>query len=272
MGSAPACAGASTPDKARAGPTRRVLRPPPRTPRALATGLLRGPTSAYIRSSLPACEGDAPMTRVPPLGPREDGRVIPESGDLARRAAGDLSALDRRTFLRLLGAVAGAGLLPAACTREPAGVRAPSGLRHLSRRGWAVLNAAAARIAGPEGAKLVAAGVVDPALGADRFLDGAPALVDPLGQALLVVEYAVWPLSPKLRPFTSLAPEAQDAVLADLAGSRLETKRRIFGGVRAMALLGFYAAPEARALTGYPIGASHPDATIADAMTYPLDE
>src|SRR5262245_33676399 len=212
------------------------------------------------------------MTRVPLLVPREDGRVIPESGDLARRAAGDLSALDRRTFLRLLGAAAGAGLLPAACTREPAGVRAPSGLRHLSRRGWAVLNAAATRIAGPEGAKLVAAGVVDPALGADRFLDGAPALVEPLGQALLVVEYAVWPLSPKLRPFTSLAPEAQDAVLSDLAGSRLETKRRIFGGVRAMALLGFYAAPEARALTGYPIGASHPDATIADAMTYPLDE
>jgi len=198
--------------------------------------------------------------------------VSRDVNDLARRAAGDLSALDRRGFLRLLGAAAGAGLLPAACAREPAGPSAPSALRYLSPRGWAVLNAAAARIVGPQGAQLVSAGVVDPALGADRFLAGAPSLVEPLGQALLVVEFAVWPLAPKLRPFTALAPEAQDAVLAELAASRFATKRRIFGGIRAMALLGFYAAPEARALTGYPVGSPHPGASVADAMTYPPDD
>jgi len=195
-----------------------------------------------------------------------------EGNDLARLAAGDLSALDRRGFLRLLGAAAAAGLLPAACAREPAGPRAPAELRFLSPRAWAVLNAAAARIVGPQGAQLVTTGAVDPALGADRFLSGAPSLAEPLGQALLVVEFAVWPLAPKLRPFTALTPDAQDAVLAELAASRLATKRRIFGGVRAMALLGFYGAPEARALTGYPVGSPHPTATIADAMTYSLDE
>ncbi len=188
--------------------------------------------------------------------------------ELARRAADDLSALDRRAFLRLLGAAAATGLVPAACAREPAGPGAPSVLRFLSPRSWAVLNAAAARIVGPRGAQLQSAGVVDPALGADRFLSGAPSLAEPLGQALLVVEFAVWPLVGKLRPFTALAPEAQDAVLAELAASRLATKRRIFGGVRAMALLGFYAAPEARALTGYPVGVSNPAFSIADAMSY----
>jgi hypothetical protein len=129
-----------------------------------------------------------------------------------------------------------------------------------------VLNAAAARIVGPAGAALVAAGSIDPGLRADAFLAGAPALVAPLEQALLALEFAVWPLVGKLRAFTALAPEAQDAVLAELAGSRFATKRRIFGGVRAVALLGFYAAPEARALTGYPVGAARPAATIADAM------
>jgi hypothetical protein len=34
-----------------------------------------------------------------------------------------------------------------------------------------------------------------------------------------------------------------------------------------MALLGFYAAPEARALTGYPVGSARPAASIADAMS-----
>jgi hypothetical protein len=180
--------------------------------------------------------------------------------------ASELAALDRRAFLQLLGAAAAVGLLPAACARAPQGVRAPAELRFLSARGWAVLNAAAARIVGPAGAALVAAGSVDPALRADAFLAGAPALVAPLEQALLALEFAVWPLVGKLRAFTALGPEAQDAVLAELAGSRFALKRRIFGGVRAIALLGFYAAPEARALTGYPVGAAEPAAAIADAM------
>jgi len=188
---------------------------------------------------------------------------------LARAAARELAALDRRAFLRLLGAAAAAGWLPAGCSRAPVGARAPAELRFLSPRGWAVLNAAAARIAGPTGAPLVTDGTVDPALRADAFLAGAPSLAAPLGQALLFVEFAVWPLVPKLRPFTALEPDAQDAVLAGLASSRIALERRIFGGVRAMALLGFYAAPEARALTGYPVGAASSTVGIADAMSEP---
>jgi hypothetical protein len=191
---------------------------------------------------------------------------------LVERAARELASLDRRAFLRCLAAAATAGLLPAACTRAPAGVRAPAGLRFLSPRAWAVLNAAAARIVGPPGAELVARGSVDPALRADAFLGAAPGLAEPLGRALLVLELGVWPLVAKLRPFTALAPEEQDAVLAGLAASRLALKRRIYGGIRGVALLGFYAAPEARALTGYPMGSPDPAAGIADAMAWADDE
>jgi hypothetical protein len=185
---------------------------------------------------------------------------------LGARSMRDLAGLDRRGFLRLLALASAAGALPPGCSRAPEGLAAPAGLRFLSARGWAVLNAAAARIVGAPGAALVAAGRVDPALRADAFLAGAPSLAAPLEQALLALEFAVWPLLGKLRPFTRLGPEAQDAVLSELAASRAETKRRIFGGIRSLALMGFYASPEARALVHYPMGAADPLATISDAM------
>jgi hypothetical protein len=94
----------------------------------------------------------------------------------------------------------------------------------------------------------------------------------PLEQALLFLEFAVWPLLGKLRPFTRLDPVAQDAVLFELADSRVATKRRIFAGIRSLALMGFYASPEARALVRYPMGAALPPATIADAMVSAHDE
>jgi len=196
------------------------------------------------------------------------------AGDAALRARAtrDLAGLDRRAFLRLLAVASAAGVLPVACSRAPEGVAAPAGLRFLSARGWAVLNAAAARIVGPPGTELVLAGTVDPALRADAFLAGAPSLAAPLEQALLALELAVWPLVGKLRPFTHLPPEAQDAVLAELAESRVATKRRIFAGIRSIALMGFYASAEARALVRYPMGAADPLATIADAMSYSVDD
>jgi len=187
---------------------------------------------------------------------------------LAAVAARELGALDRRGFLRGLAVAAAAGLLPAACSRAPAGAGAAPPLRFLTARGHAVLNAAAARIAGPPAQQLLAAGAVDPALAADRFLAGAPGLAAPLGQALLVLELGIWPLVAKLRPFTALAPVEQDAVLEELEGSRLALKRRIYAGVRSIALLGFYAEPAARATTGVASDAAASGAGIADAMAW----
>jgi hypothetical protein len=187
----------------------------------------------------------------------------------AEHAARDaLEALDRRGFLRLVALAAAAGALPAGCSHDPAGLTVPGDLKALSARGWAVLHAAAARVVGPPGAALVANGAVDPARRADAFLAGAPSLAPAASAALLVLEFGVHPLLPKWRAFTALDGPAQDRVLADLAGSRIAAKRRIFAGVKTLSLLGFYAAPEARAQLRYPLGAASPQATIADAMAW----
>jgi len=184
--------------------------------------------------------------------------------DVARAAA----ALDRRGFLRLAGAATAAGLLPAGC----GGVPPPFSpgpdvtLGALSPRAYATLTAAATRMVGPAGAAMIARREVDVGRLADDLLARNPALAAPIGQALAVLEFGVWPLLPKLRPFTALDAVGQDAVLRDLARSDLSLKRALYGGVRALALTTFYGAPAARPLSGYPgpFGAS--GIGVADAM------
>lgn len=193
-------------------------------------------------------------------------------GALREAAAG----LDRRSFLRLAGAAAALGLLPAGCGGGRATLAPPPGvtLAALTPRSYAVLNAAAMRLLGPPAAALVAERRVDPARTTDAWLARLPELRAPVQQALLVLELAPWPIVAKLRPFTALDPAAQDAVLDDLMRSRLELKRALFKGVKSFACLSFYAAPEARALTGYPGpfggGTGAGRAAMAEAMRYPL--
>ncbi len=184
------------------------------------------------------------------------------------RARRDLLALDRRGFLRLAGLAAGAGLLPAGCADAPTGQGPPPdlALTRLTPRSYAVLNAAAARVAGPRGAALVREGRVDPARTGEAFLAGSPDLAGPLGQALLLLEFGVWPLLGKLRPFTALDDAGRDAVLAELRDSRLALKRRAFNGIRSVCLLCFYAAVAEARPPGFEIGLIPPDATIAAAM------
>jgi hypothetical protein len=182
-----------------------------------------------------------------------------------------LAPLSRRSFLRAVGAAAAAGLLPTGCAGERAPwLRPPAGtaLRQLSERGYAVLAAATARLVGGTGAAWIAEGRIAPAATADLWLDGMPELAAPLGQGLLVLEFAVFPLLQKLRPFTALPPAGQDGVLADLATSQIGWKRDLFKGVRSVAFLTFYADPAARPLIGHPGPFGRGAVTIADAMTY----
>lgn len=184
--------------------------------------------------------------------------------DLARAA----SALDRRGFLRLAGVATPAGLLPGGCGGVPPPF-SPGGdvtLAALSPRAYATLTAAATRLVGPAGAALIARREVDVGRLADDLLARNPALEAPIGQALAVLEFAVWPLLPKLRPFTSLDAAGQDAVLDDLAASGVSLKRALHGGVRALALTAFYGAPAARSLTGYPGPFGGAGVGVADAM------
>jgi len=195
------------------------------------------------------------------------------SGVRHAQAVAALSALDRRAFLRLAGLAAASGLLPTGCGSAPAPLLPPPGLelRFLTPRTWAVFTAAAARIVGPAGAERIAARRLVPGARAESFLASAPALAGPLRQALLVVEFGVPPLLAKLRPFTSIAPSAQDEILGELMRSRFATKRLLFGGVRSLALLACYGDPTSREWIDYPPERPRPGADIQAAHGYRAD-
>jgi hypothetical protein len=184
--------------------------------------------------------------------------------DLVRAAR----ALDRRTFLRLAGIAAASGLVPAGCAGVPDRYAPSPGapLAVLSPRGYATLTAAAMRVVGPEGAELIRRRVVDVGRSADDLLARSPRLAAPLRQALVLLEFGVWPVCAKLRPFTSLDGAAQDAVLADLAASQIALKRVLFGGVRSIALTTFYGSSASAALSRYPGPFGLGAVTIADGM------
>ena len=186
------------------------------------------------------------------------------SSDLQRAAA----VLDRRAFLKVAGVAAAAGLLPAGCGGVPALLAPPPDLRlaALSPRAYATVNAVGARIVGPQGAALIERRTVDVGALADQLLAGNPVLASLLSQGLAVLEFGVWPLVAKFRPFTSLSAEARDRVLADLAGSHFETKRELFGAVRALVFSTFYGAPATRLLSGYPGPFGFGRVTIADGL------
>lgn len=182
-----------------------------------------------------------------------------------------LAPLSRRRFLALAGATAALGLVPAACAPErPEWLRPAPGdaLQVLSERSFAVLTAATARLVGGRGAAWIAERRVAPALTADRWLGALPHLARPLAQALAVLEYGVFPLLPKLGPFTALAPRAQDGVLADLAASQIGPKRDLYRGVRSIAFLTFYADPAVRPLVSHPGPFGRGEVRIADAMRW----
>jgi hypothetical protein len=176
--------------------------------------------------------------------------------------------LARRTVLRAIGTGVALGLLPTGCSGVPPTLAPPPGqtLVVLTPRTYAVLTAASARLVGPRGAPLVLDRTIDVGTLADAWLARTPALAGPVGQALLLLELGVWPLIDKLWPFTALDGRSQDAVLEDCMTSRLELKRSVFRGIRALAMLTFYGSPASRALTGFPGPFGGGDVTIADAM------
>lgn len=158
--------------------------------------------------------------------------------------------LHRRGFLRALGVAAAAGVLPVGC--------GGAARRH------ALLHALTARIAGPAAADAIARGAVDPAEVAAAWLARMGPLADALGAALAVLEWGVWPLVPKWRRFSALAPGEQDAVLAHLRDGRWSVQRQLFAGVKTLCLLAWYSQPASHEAIGYP----GPFADVSAAMTW----
>jgi len=174
--------------------------------------------------------------------------------EASAHVARSVATLERRTFLRLLGAAATAGLLPSGCAGVPERWAPSTGtpLAVLTPRGYATFTAAAARLVGPTGGAMIERRAIDVGRVADAVLVRSPTLAGPFAQALVALEFGVWPLVAKWRPFTALDGAAQDAVLDDLMRSRLDLKRQMFAGVRSLALLAFYGTKESAAVSGYP--------------------
>jgi hypothetical protein len=176
--------------------------------------------------------------------------------------------LERRTVLRLFGVAATLGVLPGGCTgvRDLLTPGAGAPLQILSPRRYAVLTAAALRMVGPDGAPLVATRTIDVGRIADEWLVRTPALATPIGQALSMLEFGVWPLLGKVRPFTALDDAGRDRILRECVTSSVELKRSLFRGIRSLVLLAFYGHEASRAVTGYPGPFGSATVTIADAM------
>ena len=96
------------------------------------------------------------------------------------------------------------------------------------------------------------AGRVDPVATTDAFLARLGPLGDALVLALVALEWAPWPLVPKLRPFSALDASDQQAVLADLRDSRLGFKRQLFAAAKSVGCLAYYGSPQSHAALGYP--------------------
>lgn len=169
-------------------------------------------------------------------------------------AAEALASLDRRTFLRFAGVVVGAGLLPTGCGGLPAELTPPADrpLAVLTPRGFASFQAFAMRLAGPRVRAGIAAGALDPASAADAWIARQPALGAALGQGLALLEWGLWPLLPKWRPFSALDGRGQDRVLADLAASSWGWKRDLYRGLKSLASVVVYGDPAVRRLLDFP--------------------
>lgn len=132
------------------------------------------------------------------------------------------------------------------------------GLRVLSPREYAVVDALARRIAP------VAVGFPDPsrdvptALQVDRLLAaGDPGVAREVCQLLGLLESALGGLllGGRTRPFTLLDGAEQDAVLGEWRDSGLAVRRTGYLALKTLVLGAYYGDPRAQAATGYPAAA-----------------
>ncbi len=177
----------------------------------------------------------------------------------------------RRAFLRkgLLGglvlSIGGAGWLISRATKR---VVLPSvGLQVLDPVEYSVLEAIGGRLLPPHMGFPTVEGV-GVALNADRILLKAdPAAAKEVKQLLKLFENALagFLFGGRIRPFTQLSPEAQDAVLREWQNSRLVIRRTGFQALRTLAMAAYFGSPLTWPATQYPgppEGFHQPDAPM----------
>lgn len=173
----------------------------------------------------------------------------------------------RRTLLRVgLGGTALLTLGGVALELQPtARLPVPDALRALSPKAFRVLVAAADRICPGNGTTLPKASE----LGVPELIDTLVATLHPadqtqVGQLLGLLESPLAGLATggRIRPFTQLAPEAQDAVLLDWQQHRWSVLRQSYRVLRNLVATTYHVQPKVFAAIGYP---GPPDYGQADA-------
>jgi hypothetical protein len=157
----------------------------------------------------------------------------------------------RRGFL-VRGLVGGALLGTAGLALWPTrgGPRSRRALKVLDERRFTVLCAVAARtVTAPNADPVEIAHRVD-----ETLSRATPEAQNDFRQLLLLVENALSGLllDGRVRPFTRLGPEAQDAVLAAWRDSRLVLRRSGYHSLRKLTQAAYYSYPESWAACGYP--------------------
>jgi hypothetical protein len=156
--------------------------------------------------------------------------------------------LTRRQLLRtgLGGALvlAFGAVLPSGCARYSP---VPRPLKFLTRKEFAVVTKAAARILGlPDEAEDEIGCFID------VLLDELPPTSQRQARFMLrVVEHGTHLFDLKPKRFTRLSPPEQDAYLRGWMESSLGARRVIFRALKTLAALGYYAQPEAWGAIGY---------------------
>ncbi len=177
----------------------------------------------------------------------------------------------RRGFLKkgifggLILAVGGTGFL---ASRRSRLVSLPAeGLKVLGPTEYAVLMAIAARLV-PGGEGFPSVQEVGVGLNADGILARSdPAAVKEVKQLLKLFENALagFLFAGRIRPFTRLTPQDQDAVLAEWQSSRLQIRRTGFTALRTLSIASYFGSPLSWSAVHYPgppQGFHQPDAPL----------
>ena len=164
--------------------------------------------------------------------------------------------LTRRGFLRagLVGGVllGGAAIVGRSLSGYHLDAATAGRLRARSPTEYLVLQAVARRVLAPDAPDAPSPDSVDVAGAVDVYVAKLPAAVQRDVRALLqLVEHGSSLFRGQVARFTHLAPEAQDAVLADWQRSSLTVRRRGFQALRTLAFLGYWRDDRTWPLIGY---------------------
>lgn len=165
--------------------------------------------------------------------------------------------LSRRSFLRRTAWGGALLLLGGGALRHLGGYRldpeVERRLQILSTKEAAVLLAVARRILAPDEGGAPGADEIGVVAAVDEYLRALPAAaVSDIKALLQLVEHSPLLFTLRAGRFTRLPPEAQDAVLADWATSRIDLRRRGFVGLKTLCVLGYYGDPRTFSVLGYP--------------------